>query len=139
MEPLSATVAAIVTGFLTKGATEVAKQVGEAASKAAQTLAQAVLDRLKADPKEERTVERYEKDPATQQPAFEAAIADLVAADAAFAAQLEQLVGTYREASGDVSTISIGGNVGGSVVQGNHNTLVGDTSGSVRIRDDDET
>ena len=139
MEPLSATVAAIVTGFLTKGATAVAKQVGEAASNAAQTLAQAVLDRLKADPKEERTVERYEQDPATQQPAFEAAVADLVAADAAFAAQLEQMVSTYREASGDVSTISIGGSVGGSVVQGSDNTVVGDTSGTVRIRDDDET
>ena len=139
MEPLSATVAAIVTGFLTKGATAVAKQVGEAASNAAQTLAQAVLDRLKADPKEERTVERYEQDPAAQQPAFEAAVADLVATDAAFAAQLEQLVATYREASGDVNTISIGGSVGGSVVQGSGNTVVGDTSGTVRIRDDDET
>ena len=139
MEPLSATVAAIVTGFLTKGAAAVAKQVGEAASNAAQTLAQAVLDRLKADPKEERTVERYQEDPEKQQPAFEAAIADLVAADAAFAAQLEQMVSTYREASGDVSTISIGGSVGGSVVQGSGNTVVGDTSGTVRIRDDDET
>ena len=139
MEPLSATVAAIVTGFLTKGAAAVAKQVGEAASNAAQTLAQAVLDRLKTDPKEERTVERYEQDPAAQQPALEAAVADLVAADAAFAAQLEQLVTTYREASGVVNAISIGGSVGGSVVQGSHNTVVGDTSGTVRIRDDDET
>lgn len=140
MEPLSATVAAIVTGFLTKGASEVAKQVGEAASHAAQTLAQAVLDRLRTDPKEERTVERYEGDPAAQQPALEAAVADLVAADAAFAAQLEQLVSAYREASGDVSTISIGGSVGGSVVQGSNNTVVGDTSGTVRIgADDDQT
>ena len=140
MEPLSATVAAIVTGFLTKGAAAVARQVGEAASNAAQTLAQAVLDRLKSDPAEERTVERYEADPARQQSAIEAAIADLVASDAAFAARLEQLVATYRQASGDTTTISIAGNVGGPVVQGNRNTVIGDTSGTVRIGGDaDET
>ena len=63
MEPLSATVAAIVTGLLTKGVAALTKEVGEAASNAAQTLAQAVLDRLKSDLLEQRTVDRYQQDP----------------------------------------------------------------------------
>jgi NAD(P)H-dependent FMN reductase len=140
MEPLSATVAAIVTGFLTKGAAAIAQQVGEAASNAAQTLAQAVLDRLKADPLEERTVERYEQDPETQQPAIEAAIKDLVATDEAFAARLQELVATYREAAGTASAINIGGDVDGSIVQGDHNVVIDRTTGTVRIdRSADET
>jgi hypothetical protein len=81
MEPLSATVAAIVTGFLTKGAAALGQQVGEAAADAARTLAQAVLDRLKADPAEQRTVERYEADPEALEPAVEAAIDDAMAMD----------------------------------------------------------
>jgi len=133
MEPLSATVAAIVTGFLTKGAAAIAQQVGEAASNAAQTLAQAVLDRLRADPLEERTVERYEQDPETQQPAIEAAIKDLVATDEAFAARLQELVTTYREAAGTTSVINVGGDVDGPIVQGDHNVVIEGTSGTVRI------
>jgi NAD(P)H-dependent FMN reductase len=133
MEPLSATVAAIVTGFLTKGAAAIAQQVGEAASNAAQTLAQAVLDRLKADPLEERTVERYEQDPETQQPAIEAAIKDLVATDEAFAARLQELVTTYREAAGTTSVINVGGDVDGPIVQGDRNVVIEGTSGTVRI------
>jgi len=140
MEPLSATVAAIVTGFLTKGAAAIAQQVGEAASNAAQTLAQAVLDRLKADPLEERTVERYEQDPETQQPAIEAAIKDLVATDEAFAARLQELVATYRAAAGTVSAIDVDGDVDGSIVQGDHNVVIDRTTGTVRIGGDaDET
>jgi len=133
MEPLSATVAAIVTGFLTKGAAAIAQQVGEAASNAAQTLAQAVLDRLKADPLEERTVERYEQDPETQQPAIEAAIKDLVATDEAFASRLQELVTTYREAAGTTSVINVDGDVDGSIVQGDHNVVIDRTTGTVRI------
>ena len=140
MEPLSATVAAIVTGFLAKGAAAIAQQVGEAASNAAQTLAQAVLDRLKADPLEERTVERYEQDPEAQQPAIEAAIKDLVATDEAFAARLQELVATYRAAAGTVSAIDVDGDVDGSIVQGDHNVVIDRTTGTVRIGGDaDET
>ncbi len=132
LEPLSAAVAAIVTGFLAKGAAAITQQVGEAASNAARTLAQAVLDRLKADPLEERTVERYEQEPEAQQAAIEAAIADVVAADEAFAARLEGLVATYREAAGTTS-ISVGGSVGGSIVQGDNNQVIDRTSGTIRI------
>jgi hypothetical protein len=139
MEPLSATVAAIVTGFLARGAAAITQQVGEAASNAAQTLAKAVLDRLRADPLEERTVERYEQAPEAQQPAIEAAIKDLVASDEAFAARLQELVATYREAAGTGPSITAG-DVGGSIVQGDRNVVVDRTSGTVRIGDGaDET
>lgn len=139
MEPLSATVAAIVTGFLAKGAAAMTQQVGQAASNAAQTLAQAVLDRLRADPLEERTVERYEQAPEAQQPAIEAAIKDLLASDEAFAARLQELVTAYRKAAGTGPSITAR-DVGGSIVQGDRNVVVDRTSGTVRIGDSaDET
>jgi hypothetical protein len=132
MEPLSATVAAIVTGILAKGAAAMTQQVGQAASNAAQALAQAVLDRLRSDPLEERTVERYEQAPEAQQPAIEAAIKDVVANDEAFAARLQELVTAYREAAGTGSNITVGGDVGGSIVQGDGNVVIDRTTGTVR-------
>ena len=135
MEPLSATVAAIVTGFLTKGAAALGQQVGEAAADAARTLAQAVLDRLKADPAEERTAERYEANPEALAPAVEAAIDEAVAKDQAFATQLEQLVATFREAAGP-RAVSIIGNVGGSVVVGDRNQVLDRSSGTISINSD---
>jgi len=139
MEPLSATVAAIVTGFLAKGAAAISAEVGEAAANAARTLAQAVLDRLKADPSEERTVERYQTDPEKQQSGIEAAIEQAVTQDEAFAARLQELVATYQAARTGPA-ISVGGNVGGSVVQGNNNQVITQTTGTIRIGDGpDET
>jgi hypothetical protein len=135
MEPLSATVAAIVTGFLTKGAAALGQQVGEAAADAARMLAQAVLDRLKADPAEQRTVERYEADPEALEPAVEAAIDDAMAKDEAFAAQLEQLVASFREAAGP-RAVTIIGNVGGSVVVGDRNQVIDRSSGTISMNSD---
>ena len=132
MEPLSATVVAIVTGFLTKGAAALGQQVGEAAAEAARTLAQAVLDRLKADPAEQRTAQRYEDNPEALEPALEAAIDATVAKDQAFATQLEQLVASFREAAGP-RAVSIIGTVGGSVVIGNQNQVISGSSGTNTI------
>ena len=132
MEPLSATVAAIVTAFLTKKAAALGQQVGDAAADVARTLAQAVLDRLKADPAEQRTAERYETDPEALKPAVEAAIDDAVAQDQAFATQLEELVASFREAAGP-RAVSIIGDVGGSVVIGDHNQVIDRSSGTISI------
>jgi hypothetical protein len=127
---------------LVKGAKAVAETAGAAVSNAAQSLAQAVLDRLRTDPAEERTVERYERDPATQQPAIEAAIADVVATDETFASQLEELVAAYEQAkatSGGVG-VEVHGNVAGSIQAGDHGILLDRTSGGdIRIgRDPDQ-
>jgi len=132
MEPLSVTVAAIVTGFLSKGVEAFAKQVGEAASNAAQTLAQAVLDRLRKDPLEERTVERYEADPAAQEASLKSAVGDAIEADADFKARLEELVAEYRQAAA-ASGIVVRGGVKGNVVQGNENIVVRDMKGNIRV------
>jgi len=132
MEPLSATVAAIVTGFLAKGAATLTQQVGEAAASAARTLAEAVLERLKADPAEQRTAERYETNPEALRPAVEAAIEDAVTKDEAFAAQLEQLVAVFRQAAGPQG-VSIVGDVGGSVVVGDRNQVVDRSTGTISI------
>jgi len=132
MEPLSVTVAAIVTGFLSKGVQAFGKQVGEAASNAAQTLAQAVLDRLRKDPLEERTVARYEADPAAHEESLKSAVGDAIEADADFKARLEKLVAEYRKAEA-MSGIVIGGDVDGNVVQGNENIVVRDMTGNMRV------
>ena len=131
MEPLSATVVAIVTGVISKGVAGLAKQVGEAASNVAQTLAQAVLDRLRQDPLEQRTVERYEEDPVGQQASVEAAIGDQLANDDAFAARLQELVKAYEDARA-ASGIAIGGDVDGNVVQGDENVVVKTNTGTIR-------
>lgn len=135
MDPISSTVASIVTGFLIKGAGTITETVGPAVADAARSIAQAVLDRLKADPGEARTVERYERDPANQQSAVEGAIADLVAADQAFAVQLEALVATYEQAKAATGGVGVElhGNVGGSVQTGDHGTLIDRNTGTVRI------
>jgi catalase (peroxidase I) len=96
MEPLSVTVAAIVTSAVGKAVGELVDKVGDKAADVARTIATTVLDRLRSDPAEERTVERYEEAPEAQQPALEAAIADLLEADAGFAARLQELVGQYE-------------------------------------------
>jgi hypothetical protein len=135
MEPISAAVASIVTGFLIKGATQVAETAGAAVTEAARSIAQTVLDRLKADPEEKRTVERYENDPERQQPAIEAAIEQLVTADQAFAVELGRLVAAYEQAkqsSGGIG-VEVHGNVGGSVQSGDHGILVDRNTGDVRI------
>ena len=76
----------------------------------------AVLDRLKADPLEQRTAQRYEDNPEALEPAPRAAI-DATVADKAFATQLEQLVASFREAAGP-RAVNIIGTVGSSVVIG---------------------
>jgi hypothetical protein len=132
MEPLSATAAAIITGVLTQGVEGLARQVGEAASSAAQTIAQAVLDRLRQDPAETKTVERYEHAPERHEASVEAAIDDLMAADPQFAAKLEELVASYKqESQATRGGINVGGNVDGNVVQDNKGVVIKDNTGTI--------
>lgn len=130
MEPLSATVTAIVTGFLAKGAVAITAEVGETAANAARALAQAVLDRLRADPAEERNAERFEKDPEAIEPTIRAALDGLVAADAEFAAKLQGLVDTYES----TATTSVNaGDVGRNVIVGDQNQVFDVNTGTINI------
>lgn len=135
MDPISMTVASIITGFLVRAADTVSETVGAAVSDAARTISQTVLDKLKTDPNGERTVEKYQSDPEKLEPAIAVAIDNLVAADAAFRAQLDELVQGYEAAKEDAGGVGveIRGNVEGSVQYGDHNVQVDRTTGDVRI------
>jgi hypothetical protein len=138
MDPISMTVASIITGFLVRAAGTVSETVGAAVTDAAKTITQTVLDKLKADPNGERTVEKYQSAPEQLEPAIAVAIDNLVAADAAFRTQLDELVQGYQAAkdgAGGVG-VEIHGNVEGSVQYGDHNVQVDRTSGDVRIARD---
>jgi hypothetical protein len=135
MDPISMTVASIITGFLVRTAGGVTETVGAAVTDAARTITRTVLDTLKADPAEARTAERYESEPEQLEPAIVVAINDLVARDEAFRTQLEALLKGYEEAkesAGGVG-VEIHGNVEGSVQSGDHNVQVDRTTGTVYI------
>ena len=63
MEMLAATAAGIITSVAARGAEALAREVGKTAAELAESLRQTVLDRLRRDPLEQRTVERHEADP----------------------------------------------------------------------------
>jgi len=135
MDPISMTVASIITGFLVRAAGTVSETVGAAVTDAAKSISQTVLDKLKAAPDGERTVEKYQGDPARLEPAIAVAIDNLVAADAAFRTQLDELVQGYqaaKEGAGGVG-VEIHGIVEGSVQSGDHNVQIDRTTGDVRI------
>ena len=138
MDPISMTIASIITGFLVRTAGGVTETVGTAVTDAARTIAQSVLDTLKADPAEARTVERYESEPEKLEPSIAVAINDLVAKDEAFKTQLEALLQGYEQAkerAGGVG-VEVHGNVEGSVQSGDHNVQIDRTTGTVQINRD---
>jgi hypothetical protein len=135
MDPISMTVASIITGFLARAAGTVSETVGAAVTDAAKTITQTVLDKLKSTPGGEPTVEKYQNDPEKLEPAIAVAIDNLVAADAAFRTELDELLKGYeaaKEGAGGVG-VEIHGNVEGSVQYGDRNVQVDRTTGDVRI------
>jgi hypothetical protein len=135
MDPISMTVASIITGFLVRTAGVVTETVGTAVTDAARTITRTVLDTLRADPAEARTVERYESEPEQLEPAIAVAINDLVATDQAFKTQLEALLQSYEKAKERAggAGVEIHGNVEGSVQSGDHNVQIDRTTGTVQI------
>ena len=135
MDPISMTVASIITGFLVRAAGTVSETVGAAVTDAAKTISQTVLDKLKADPNSARTVETYKGAPEQLEPAMAVAIDNLIAADEAFRTQLAELLKGYETAkagSGGVG-VEVHGTVKGSIQSGDHNIQFDRTSGDVRI------
>jgi hypothetical protein len=129
MEVLAATVAGIITSVAAKGAEALAREVGKTAAELAESLRQTVLDRLRRDPLKQGTVERHKADPEAQEAAIASAIKDLAAADEAFAARLEQLVGRYEEARD--AAVAVGRDMDGNVVVGDRNVVTRDNSGTI--------
>ena len=135
MDPISMTVASIITGFLVRAAGGVTETVETAVTDAARTIAQTVLDRLKADPAEAKTVERYEREPEKLEPSIAVAINDLVTRDEALKTQLDALLQGYEQAkerAGGVG-VEIHGNVEGSVQSGNDNVQSDRNTGTIEI------
>jgi hypothetical protein len=135
MDPISMTVASIITGFLVRAAGTVTETVGAAVTDAARSISETVLDKLKADPHGEQTVEKYESAPEQLEPAIAVAIDNLIAADEAFRSQLDELVKGYqaaKEGAGGVG-IEVRGNVAGSIQSGDNNVQIDRTTGDVRI------
>ena len=135
MDPISMTIASIITGFLVRTADGVTETVGTAVTDAARTIAQTVLDRLKADPAEAKTVERYEREPEKLEPSIAVAINDLVTRDEALKTQLDALLQGYEQAkerAGGVG-VEIHGNVEGSVQSGNDNVQSDRNTGTIEI------
>ncbi len=132
MDPLTTAVATAVTRFLVDGAAKIREQVGPVAADAARTLAQMVLDRLSGDPAEARTVERYKTQPEALQPAIEAALADVMARDKEFAAQLQSALSDFDpNAAG--AHVEVHGNVEGSVQAGSGNVQIDRSSGDITL------
>jgi hypothetical protein len=135
MDPISMTVASIITGFLVRAAGTVSETVGAAVTDAAKTITQTVLDKLGADPNGERTVETYKGAPEQLQPAIAVAIDNLIATDEAFRTQLAELLKGYeaaKEGNGGVG-VEVHGNVEGSIQSGDHNVQFDRTTGDIRI------
>ncbi len=135
MDPISMTVASIITGFLARAAGAVSETVGAAVTDAAKTITQTVLEKLKSTPGGEPTVEKYQGDPEKLEPAIAVAIDNLVAADAAFRTELDELLKGYeaaKEGAGGLG-VEIHGSEGGSVQSCDRNLQFDRTNGDVRI------
>jgi hypothetical protein len=135
MDPISMSIASIITGYLVRTAGAVTETVASGVIDAARTITQTVLDTLNADPAEARTVERYRSQPEQLEPSIVVAINDLVAKDEAFKSQLEALLEGYtqaKERAGGVG-VEVHGNVEGSVQSGHHNMQSDRNTGTVNM------
>jgi hypothetical protein len=131
MDPLTTAVATVVTRFVVEGGSKIATELGERASQAAAALAQKVLDRLGSDPSKAPTVDEYKAEPQRTQPALEASLAELVAADKQFAEQLAALLAEYDPKAAEAAGVTVGGDATGPIQVGNDNVQIGSSSGTI--------
>lgn len=91
MEPATivTTVMAVLTPFVKKGLAEFGRAAGQAACDKAQQLLEFVKGKLAGDPGAASNLEEFEKQPDVFKPAVEAALKKKIAAEPAFAAELE--------------------------------------------------
>jgi hypothetical protein len=138
MDPLTGAVVSILGKYaIDKGAT-LLKEAGQAVADAAGKLFQKVMDRLKADPTEAKTVERFEKNPEAHAASVAEAVDEKVKSEPEFAAELKTLLEEVQKAeraagvtittSNATATASQGGAAVGSISVG------GSLSGSVNVQ-----
>lgn len=91
MEPATivTTVMAVITPFVKKGVAEFGRAAGQAACDKAQQLLEFVKGKLAGDPRAASNLEEFEKQPDVFKPAVEAALKKKIAAEPAFATELE--------------------------------------------------
>jgi hypothetical protein len=128
VDPLTTAVAAAATRFLVDGASKLGTQVGAVAAAAAKTLAQMVIDRLGGDPEKAKDVEQYKAEPVATQPSIETALAELLARDKAFAAQLQDVLKDYDPDSPGLK-VDVGRDITGQTQIGDENIQVNNPSG----------
>ena len=109
VDPLIMVVVDILGKYAIDKGASLLKEVGQSAVKAAAKLFEQVMSRLKADPAEAKNAERFEKNPEAFQAAIEAAVAERVKNDPAFAVQLAALWKDYERARHmDASSTNVG-------------------------------
>lgn len=101
MELIVAQVVGILGKYAVDRGAELFQQAGRAAADAAGELFTTVMNRLKSDPTEAKTAERFEEQPDDFAKGVEAALAELVEKDEAFAAQLRTLMTRLEIAAPD--------------------------------------
>lgn len=83
------TVMAVLTPFVKRGVAEFGRAAGQAACDKAEQLLQFVKGKLAGDPAAASNLEKFEKKPEVYQPVIEDVLKEKVAAEPAFAAELE--------------------------------------------------
>ncbi|MCI0731530.1 MAG: hypothetical protein L0332_33040 [Chloroflexi bacterium] len=152
IDPLTATVMIVLGKYALDKGVELAREVGPAAAKKAGELFATTLDYLRRDPNQKVVADEFEDDPATYEKPVEKKLDEAVQADAAFAAQLKELLSQYEAAAkahaaaagtmyqatlkgsgamaqGPGATavgergVQVGGTVGGSIITGDRNVV----------------
>jgi hypothetical protein len=109
MDPLVGQVVGVLVGNAADKGAALAKEGGKAAIDAVGRLFSTVIGRLKGDPVTARTADGFEQDPEGYKVPVRDALADQVAADPAFAAELKALLDEVTgQAPGAVSLVVTG-------------------------------
>ncbi len=159
MDPtaLAATATALLAPYVAKAGEKLAEKVGEKLPEQMGKLWTAIAARFKGKPAAEEAVKDLAAKPDDEdnQAAFRKELKKVLEADTDFVAELEKLL---KSTSGDIIVntgsgaaashggIAVGGNVGGSIIQGNGATITTnvrqggiDNSGSITVGSGDVT
>jgi hypothetical protein len=99
MDPLSTTVITILGKYVIDKGVELTKEIGPKAVEAAAKLFQKVMEHLGKDPADAKNMERFEKKPEDYKAPVADALEEHIKKDAAFAAEIRQLLAQYQSAA----------------------------------------
>ena len=98
MDPLTSAVVTLLGKYVVDKGASLLKEAGQAAVDAAAKLFEKVMGKLKADPAEAKTAERFEQNPEAMKAAVEIAVDEKAKAEPDFAAELKKLVEEFEQA-----------------------------------------